>query len=685
VAYAHQNLVIHRDIKPSNVLVTAQGKVCLLDFGIARIADEASDRTHSAYRALTPGYAAPEQFSGAPAATTMDVHGLGALLHALLLGTPPGTASAPNLPPQRVVPGVAKVPGDLRAILSKALATEPALRFDSVGALREDLQAWLEQRPVQARRGSRRYRLGRFIARHRAGVIAALFVLASLLIGLGGTLWQAQRALRAAHDADRARERAEASRDFLARLFRATLPTRPAHALPDTAELLAEGARRALRVGDEQRELGLDLATTLGAVYVQRRMTAEADPLVERALVLAAGLGDAEPALFVRAHVLAALRAYLDRDFTRAAEQLAIAATRTSSLPEHHAARLEFHHAVAWLDYAQQRPEAAAGRLAPIWQRIRARDDVDPDDAIRLANTLAVALDSTHDAAAASEVYDDVLRIAEQAYGRVHMNWAIPAVNTGSNAFNRGDFARAHALFAAGIEVYDEIRSEPMEQRATARSLQGLAWLATGDLDAAATAIRRAREEWAKLRGAPDTDDDPILHYRLGMVDAARGDWAAASAAYHRALGEVWPAGRGGELAKIDVAILLADAQCAQRDVNDGRISIDGVRARIAAAPDSTDARWLAWLEQASARCALAADAPDAALASLDVAARFDPRIARGHIADRIARDRLRALALERLGRRDAALAVRERAAKQLRDAGLEAHPVQSIALLVDR
>src|SRR5690606_11986575 len=89
VAYAHRNLVIHRDIKPSNVLIDKDGHARLLDFGIGQFADVESERTQTMWRALTPGYAAPEQLSGAPPSTTMDVYGLGALLHRLLTGRTP--------------------------------------------------------------------------------------------------------------------------------------------------------------------------------------------------------------------------------------------------------------------------------------------------------------------------------------------------------------------------------------------------------------------------------------------------------------------------------------------------------------------------------------------------------------------------------------------------------------------
>src|SRR5690606_18331615 len=239
VAYAHRNLVIHRDLKPSNVLVDTDGNVHLLDFGIGQFADVPAERTRTQWRALTPGYAAPEQLRGDPPTTAIDVYGLGALLHRLLTGRTPGTTTTgtnttrPSLLVRSTADAYhrhyAPLKNDLDLVLLKALAEEPERRYESVEAFTLDLRRWVDGQPVLAEKPRLVYRARKFVARNKAGVGAAVLLIASLAGGVGATLWQADEARRQAELAERqaemAREeaekasvrahRAEAVRDFL--------------------------------------------------------------------------------------------------------------------------------------------------------------------------------------------------------------------------------------------------------------------------------------------------------------------------------------------------------------------------------------------------------------------------------------------------------------------------------------
>jgi tetratricopeptide (TPR) repeat protein/tRNA A-37 threonylcarbamoyl transferase component Bud32 len=199
VSYAHRNLVVHRDIKPSNILVDSAGEPKLLDFGIAKILDEVSDRTQTQNRCLTPEFASPEQVRGAPQTTAVDIYALGAVLYKLLTGRSPHAFPAEGGAAMEAVICTAEppaasslnpdLPKDLDFILVKALRKEPEERYISVDAFADDIRALLEFRPVRARSGNAWYRTRKLARRYRAPAIAGALVLASLAIGL----WVANR------------------------------------------------------------------------------------------------------------------------------------------------------------------------------------------------------------------------------------------------------------------------------------------------------------------------------------------------------------------------------------------------------------------------------------------------------------------------------------------------------------
>ena len=201
VSCAHRQLVIHRDLKPSNILVSREGQVKLLDFGIAKLVEgeataSADDLTRWGGQLLTYRYAAPEQVQGESLSTATDVYSLGVVLHELLTGQSPyprvRNGAAPGLadfqPQDFVQPSTLTtergLAGDLDAIVLKALRRVPADRYATVEAFDEDLLRYIERRPVLARRGSRRYLAGRFVTRHRLPLAAAAAVLLALVAGL---------------------------------------------------------------------------------------------------------------------------------------------------------------------------------------------------------------------------------------------------------------------------------------------------------------------------------------------------------------------------------------------------------------------------------------------------------------------------------------------------------------------
>ncbi len=218
VAHAHARGVVHRDLKPGHLLVGADGRPRLLDFGISKLVDPETQAsvavTRTDARALTPAYASPEQFRGEVVTPASDVYALGALLYELLAGSRPfvGTTGsaleravleidpeAPSTAARRSRAETTRgrtnpvgVPADLDAICLKALRKPPEERYPDAAAMAADLRRWLAGDPVEARRGGRRYRVGRYLDRHRwplaasASLLLALAALTFAIIGADG-------------------------------------------------------------------------------------------------------------------------------------------------------------------------------------------------------------------------------------------------------------------------------------------------------------------------------------------------------------------------------------------------------------------------------------------------------------------------------------------------------------------
>jgi serine/threonine protein kinase len=292
VQYAHQHLVIHRDLKPSNILVTSDGHVKLLDFGIAKLLGDQTEETFSyGAQLLTLAYASPEQIKGERIATTTDVYSLGVVLYELLTGRRPYVTSRLPLhglpqsicelgsaPPSEAVLQpieegrisgrhvdiapeqlsasrggspeklARQLSGELDNIVMMALRKEPDRRYRSVEQLSDDLGRHLSGLPVLAQTDTVPYRARKFIRRHLVGVAVAATVLLSMTGAIAATGWQV-RVARA--------ERGRAERETAEALFqsrRAEQQTSEAESYRTRAEREAAFAREQLRIVELRTE-----------------------------------------------------------------------------------------------------------------------------------------------------------------------------------------------------------------------------------------------------------------------------------------------------------------------------------------------------------------------------------------------------------------------------------------------
>jgi tetratricopeptide (TPR) repeat protein/predicted Ser/Thr protein kinase len=209
VDHAHQNLVVHRDLKPANILVSENGNVKLLDFGIAKVLKETGVPVDSTI-AMTPSYASPEQVRGEAITTATDVYGLGAVLYRLLAGAPPHKVEGLSIgeimavisaqEPERLSKLNPALAGDLENILLMALRKDPRRRYGTVRQLMDDIERWRASLPVTASPDSLAYRASRFWRRNRLPVSALAVAAAALIIGTVTATFQARRAERRFQD-----------------------------------------------------------------------------------------------------------------------------------------------------------------------------------------------------------------------------------------------------------------------------------------------------------------------------------------------------------------------------------------------------------------------------------------------------------------------------------------------------
>jgi serine/threonine protein kinase len=205
---AHQSLIVHLDLKPSNLLVDRQGRLKVVDFGTAKLLDDLADSTRT--RLMTPRYASPEQLRGDAVSTASDIFSMAMTLHELLVGQTSERRRSSLAALAERASGGATIPAtgidaDLDAVLRKAMEPEAKHRYLSASEFAEDLKAYLDQRPVRARRPTLTYHASRFVARNRGGVSIVATLVMALLGFVGYALYQQSKRVEASN---RARETA---------------------------------------------------------------------------------------------------------------------------------------------------------------------------------------------------------------------------------------------------------------------------------------------------------------------------------------------------------------------------------------------------------------------------------------------------------------------------------------------
>ena len=574
VQYAHSRLVIHRDIKPSNILVSGEGRAHLLDFGIARLlSQERTDAQAQGAGPFTPDYASPEQIRGEPIGTASDVYSLGVVSYEVLTGARPykltargGAALTAEI--AQVVYRPASEPGDLDAILAKALQKDPTLRYASVDAFAADIERYLTSRPVSARPNTLRYRAEKWVARNRWQTVSIAVAVTALIAGATVAFWQA-------HQARMEAARAEQVKSFALSILESADTDSGAGAQTTAVQLLQTARLRVEKELAGRPGMAAELMGAIGYGLLGQDRPEEAADVLRKAIALSSAANGPADRRTLEAQVMYGEALY---DLSKNAEAIALLSTAAKS-----AHRLGDAHAqidaLRWLSSAQIDAGDIGAGLASARAAVQALPSPPPlgrrarQDALQAHLCLANAMNSANVSGIAEEARAALALMSDLDGWRGTAGWWVARAYLGLGLVREGQIPSGLKELEAAYQGSKELLGPDHEETEINVSYLARTRLESGDADGAVNAYQLAFDAVLHRNSGKETRELAYQHYGLGSALTAAGKPALALPHFDAAGrlfavdgGQSAPLSLRSRVGRVNALLHLGDLEAADRE-----------------------------------------------------------------------------------------------------------------------